>query len=110
MLHVQRYINHLLDRRTYPLSRQLRFLRITNDHRILANIEIPRVTFNFSNLLNSVEILTCIVMATSSNPNDDDTSVEYSIANINIQAQYEIAASQSPLNSQDSSVNDDESN
>jgi len=49
-------------------------------------------------------------MATSSNPNDDDTSVEYSIANINIQAQYEIAASQSPLNSQDSSVNDDESN
>jgi len=110
MLHVQRYINYLLDRGIYQLSRQLRFLRITNDHRILANIEIPRVTFNFSTLLNSVEILTCIAMATSSNPNDDDTSVENSIANNNIQAQYEIDVSQSPLSSQDSSFNNDDEN
>ena len=108
MLHVQRYINHLLTQGIYPLSRQLRHLRVTSDHRILTSIEVPRVTFNFSTLLNSVEILTCIVMATSSNPNDDDTSAENSIANNNIQAQYEIAASQSPQSSQESNVNEDE--
>jgi hypothetical protein len=108
MLHTQRYINYLLDRGIYRLSRQLRYLRITSDHRILTNIEVPRVTFNFSALLNSASILTCIIMATSSNPNDDDTSVENSIANNNIQAQYEIDVSQSPLSSQDSSFNNDD--
>jgi hypothetical protein len=92
----------------YPASHRLRYLRITSDHRILSDIEIPRVTFNFSALLNSASILTSIIMATSLNANDDDTSAEISIINSNIQAQYEITSSPSPQRSQETNVNNDE--
>jgi hypothetical protein len=109
LLQVHHYINYLMEtRQMYPASHRLRYLRITSDHRILSDIEIPRVTFNFSALLNSASILTSIIMATSLNANDDDTSAEISIINSNIQAQYEITSSPSPQRSQETNVNNDE--